>query len=743
MLSLSTSHNLLGVYSPFSQRSHKTSISEQTMIKLINALSSNIKSYYTKTKHSISQHKEETNSIILTSIESELKAFVNEAKEIFKQLKILRHHKIIFQELSSPSLRETPKINYNLNKRNDSDKLETPSKQQHKIKVNYTNSKSTPSSVVKNKIRDNSNNSRNVSNPKVFSEKTFELLSQVIQLLKILSPKSDAIPLSKLNNFVQNNKQLISIKNIIYETINEILCESNNNKTFEQLNINNENNHNNKEEHFHLSNQIKNKDETIKILNDNIKLKTKTIQRNNSQIITLKTKVKELQQELNDIKDQDNVNNKLHKTKKEDVNKNNQNNVHNKVSKKNSNNNINILKNETNNSQNLVEHGFKDKIVKYENELKEKEKTIKQLKNEMNKRANEYQTEIKSLKDSITHVIEEKSKKINEQQLKINSLINNKNNLHKTNETFNKISPQQYTIILDKTYNNYHWFLLSKTSKEVQNDYTKYIWVPENIINPILSQFNKFKSEKDYENEHLNDLQVSQANLLKKLEQREDEISKLKKEHKQATNINLTASLGNNSDLKNKLFDLNVLNNSKKKTEEPTIPLEKYQSLINQLNDAQEKLSESNRVISKLQKENQELSRIEYVTNNYQSEFFDENIDLDEMLPRKENLLSKNDLVKNFNLTQIMINKQNKTMRLLLQSLIQILFSENIEKNDINIIEGKIKNILMELGKTIGYKENEIVPLLSNHFIYGIGNNTERNKKSGIIKGLFNKKKKD
>ena len=56
----------------------------------------------------------------------------------------------------------------------------------------------------------------------------------------------------------------------------------------------------------------------------------------------------------------------------------------------------------------------------------------------MNKRANEYQTEIKSLKDSITHVIEEKSKKINEQQLKINSLINNKNNLHKTNETFNK-----------------------------------------------------------------------------------------------------------------------------------------------------------------------------------------------------------------------------------------------------------------------------------------------------------------
>ena len=154
----------------------------------------------------------------------------------------------------------------------------------------------------------------------------------------------------------------------------------------------------------------------------------------------------------------------------------------------------------------------------------------------------------------------------------------------KLNENNIKIySSEEYNILCDKNYKNLQWFLLIKKTNEFSNIYENLIWVPrKKILN--IEKFNDFESENDTRNKLLLD-------NYSKLEQKEEIISKLKYKidfYEKIINNNSKDQQNNNIDINN-------------------IEIEKMNNILNQLNNAEEKLKI-------LQKENiqlkEELSKI-------------------------------------------------------------------------------------------------------------------------------------
>ena len=430
---------------------------------------------------------------------------------------------------------------------------------------------------------------------------------------------------------------------------------------------------------------------------------------------------------------------------------------------------INEIKNKHKNELNEKEQTLTNLKLNLENVLKEnkdiqsKNEEANRNNKELQTKVDELNTEIEKLNKQISQLSQEiKSKneeiqKLNDNSVnlsQINQNLQNKNscllqsidnlnkeldllknkNLNNKEKEENKvqnetqsiikkpsISFESHSIILDKTYQNkYRWFLLvpKEKEKETSIDIESFIWVSEDKIKDTLEKYNTFKSEKQIEEEQMNEIIRSQKAWLRKLEEKEDELSKVKMEKKQSTN--LTASFGKTT--KNKLFELNLVTKESdlaNNNGNNTIPLEKYQTAINELNDANLRLAHSINVIDKLKNENKELSKIKdektegisFINGGGNaSGFLDDNFEIPEMKMENETT-NKNSEGGDF---ERRINQ--------IKSLLQLL----IHEMDLN---KRTKKIVIEICNIVGYNEEE-----TNKFF------AEKEKKG--FKGLFKKKDK-
>ena len=216
---------------------------------------------------------------------------------------------------------------------------------------------------------------------------------------------------------------------------------------------------------------------------------------------------------------------------------------------------LTLLENSIDNE--IINYDSKEiKITNIENYKKENEELnqkYKSLKSQFDKYKNESQIELSIYKNEF-QALKKKSEE--------------KENFNKNKEKF---TPDKYTILCDKNYEKLKWFLLIPKDIKFNNNYENLIWVEEsNIIN--IDEFNNFETEIEIQNNIIN-------NYVKKLEQKEDIISRLNS--KLAINDrNIKTNLSNDAINNNYISSLNFNSG---------ISLEKYNILLNQLNDTEEK----------------------------------------------------------------------------------------------------------------------------------------------------------
>ena len=105
----------------------------------------------------------------------------------------------------------------------------------------------------------------------------------------------------------------------------------------------------------------------------------------------------------------------------------------------------------------------------------------------------------------------------------------NKNIINLKMNQPNPYSPQTHKILVDKRYAKYDlkWYLLTIISEEEKN-YENTFWVSEIEIKPILEQFDKFKTEREMEDEKFNNLYKMQEKWIRKIDENEKMIELLK-----------------------------------------------------------------------------------------------------------------------------------------------------------------------------------------------------------------------
>ena len=152
--------------------------------------------------------------------------------------------------------------------------------------------------------------------------------------------------------------------------------------------------------------------------------------------------------------------------------------------------------------------------------LQEKEKML----NNYNLYTNINQS--KNVDDQILKLINKHKKEIDELNEKYaKDIINLKINLP------NSFSPTTHEILIDKTFKEYdlHWYLLTVIPAR-KKDYENTFWVSQNEIKDSLEKFNKFKNEEEVEKENMADYFIAQQKLIKRIENNEENITKLEVE---------------------------------------------------------------------------------------------------------------------------------------------------------------------------------------------------------------------
>ena len=196
-------------------------------------------------------------------------------------------------------------------------------------------------------------------------------------------------------------------------------------------------------------------------------------------------------------------------------------------------NEIKDNKNNSNNSNNKNEEIIADldKIsIKYEllkieyerqkTDLEEKEKLLSDY-NLTNLNDSKISSE-----EKINQIIKKYENKIEEMNQKhIKDILDLKINLP------NCFTPSTHEILVDKKFKEYelHWYLLTITSAK-KKDYENTFWVTEDEIKDSLEEFKQFKTEEDIEKENINIYAIAQEKLIKRIETNEDTISNLKKQ---------------------------------------------------------------------------------------------------------------------------------------------------------------------------------------------------------------------
>ena len=567
----------------------------------------------------------EESKILLKKIE-EINVLIN---IILKNNKEIKHNKIF--------------VNYNI--RNSANNLSMKHKSsfvEKSINLNKTSIESIKNmKILTEKINDLNNKIKEkdehikyikkyINNPinnKDKENKISELSKNYLELNKENSNlKNELIRLKDIDKENQKLKNDIKVTNDLFnkeiKQKEEIIIKLN-----KSIKINEEGNKN-----------INNENLSLKEKNDEFKNslieKNKIIQEMNSQIANYKNQINDMNIKLKNINDESRLIMEISSLKKINANLNKQLNEIKKKSNTNSDININ-LNQEKDSDINIIKENYQkiseeNKIIKKEKEslLKEnnkKEEEIHKLKeiiDELNKKisshsllnsepsssSNSFGIEVinydskninnfniedfRKQNDKLIELKEAFNKYKNDKKIEISIYKNEFGDLKKENEELkvklneNNIkiySSEEYNILCDKNYKNLQWFLLIKKTNEFSNTYENLIWVPrKKILN--IEKFNDFESENDSRNKLLLD-------NYSKLEQKEEIISKLKYKidcYEKIINNNSKDQQNNNIDINN-------------------IEIEKMNNILNQLNNAEEKLKI-------LQKENiqlkEELSKI-------------------------------------------------------------------------------------------------------------------------------------
>ena len=567
----------------------------------------------------------EESKILLKKIE-EIKVLIN---IILKNNKEIKHNKIF--------------VNYNI--RNSANNLSM----KHK------------SSFVEKSINLNKTSIESIKNMKILTEKINDLNNKIkekdehIKYIKkyINNPinnKDKENKISELSkNYLELNKENSNLKN---ELIRLKDIDKENQKLKNDIKVTND----------LFKKEIKQKEEIIIKLNKSIKLneegnkninnenlslkekndefknslieKNKIIQEMNSQIANYKNQINDMNIKLKNINDESRLVMEITSLKKINANLNKQLNEIKKKSNTNSDININ-LNQEKDSDINIIKENYqkiseenkiikkeKESLIKENNKKEEEIHKLKEIIDELNKKisshsllnsepsssSNSFGIEVinydskninnfniedfRKQNDKLLELKEAFNKYKNDKKIEISIYKNEFGDLKKENEELkvklneNNIkiySSEEYNILCDKNYKNLQWFLLIPKTNEFSNTYENLIWVPrKKILN--IEKFNDFESENDTRNKLLLD-------NYSKLEQKEEIISKLKYKidcYEKIINNNSKDQQNNNIDINN-------------------IEIEKMNNILNQLNNAEEKLKI-------LQKENiqlkEELSKI-------------------------------------------------------------------------------------------------------------------------------------
>ena len=339
-------------------------------------------------------------------------------------------------------------------------------------------------------------------------------------------------------------KNELQIKNESIEKINEELniLKAKEVKLNEEISELNKNKVEYESEEKKLKEEISNSNNELSKLKENISKNQKDYEilkekyNNNINENKFLQETIDKQKKLLDYQDKEIVS--LKSGKKEEINKlsNNDSNINNENDNEDNSFNNNINKEEKKNKKrnNLKQSEQiqieQDKIVlKYEllkNDYDKLNTTLQQkqkLLDNFSKLTSETSSKT-NIDEQILELISEHKKEIDNLTKKYNqNIINLKMNLPLN------YSPETHCILIDKKYSKYNlrWFLLTINTAPEKN-YENTFWVPEDEIKPMLEQFNKFRTEKELEDEHFESIYITQQKWIKQIDENEQLINKLK-----------------------------------------------------------------------------------------------------------------------------------------------------------------------------------------------------------------------
>ena len=254
-----------------------------------------------------------------------------------------------------------------------------------------------------------------------------------------------------------------------------------------------------------------------KILKENLEIENQNIEK-------YKKLISYHEEEINNLKSNNNIpNNKTNVKKEPDSKK--------SSSKKNNNINIDEKKNKKrNNSKNNEYQMEQDKIyLKYE-----------LLKNDYDKLNNTLQQKQKLL-DNYSKISSETASKTNIDEQILELMAEHKKEIEDLTKKYNKniinlkmnqpapYSPETHTILIDKRYGKYdmRWYLLTIKTEEEKN-YDNTFWVSDLEMKPLLDQFDKFKTEREIEDEKFENLYKMQEKWIKQIDEKEKLIEEMR-----------------------------------------------------------------------------------------------------------------------------------------------------------------------------------------------------------------------
>ena len=369
-------------------------------------------------------------------------------------------------------------------------------------------------------------------------KKFFDNLSilQIVTFAIINSEEKNVISLEAQNVINSIKKELQTQK----ETTEKITEENNNYKSNE-IALKDENNTLKKSEEK-LKEEIKKLKEDIILMQ---KEKDLLEEKSNNNIKELKSSLEtiEKQKRLLDYQDKEIISLKNRNQKEISYN------IYNSYNNNNDNDNDNEANNGNINKDNK-EKDKEDKKSKKRNNLKkndmmqiEQDKIVLKyelLKNDYDKLNSTLQQKQKLL-DNYSKITNETSIKTNIDEQILELIAEHKKEIDELTKKYNKniinlkmnlplaYSANTHSILVDKKYNKYNlkWYLITLITAEEKN-YENTFWVPEDEIKPMLDQFNKFKTEKEIEDEHFESIYLTQQKWIKQIDENEQLIAKLK-----------------------------------------------------------------------------------------------------------------------------------------------------------------------------------------------------------------------